>query len=370
MGVSIHRSLKDDVIARAFELGFAVAGATGVEPLSRWRHEVSKRIEEGTIPAEDWHRRNLQLDPRGTMPGAASILVLVRPYSPYVWPFPRGVAAYSAHYREYPKGLAATHQLADWLASLGFRAIAQPRLPSKALAVKAGVGSYGTNSLIHCREFGSFVTIHAILTDARLDPDEPAALSECGQCDACIRACPVGAIAGPGVVDLRKCVRAHMGSGKIVPAELREGYGTSILGCEACQRSCPRNARALKAASMPPADELEAFSLRGFLSDTGGPLKERLDRMAGLVGANYARENRVLADAAIAAGNARDPDLVGALARALGHPHAPVRAHTAWALGVADGADAEQILRKALASEHDVVVRNEIRMALGEAFRP
>lgn len=368
-----HRGLKDDVIAKAFELGFTVVGATGVEPLFEWHHEVSKRIGEGIIPAEDWHRRNLRLDPREIMPDAASILVLVRPYTPYVSSFPRGVAGYSAHYREYPRGLEATRQLADWLAGMGIKAVTQPRLPGKVLAAKAGMGSYGRNSLIRCREFGSFVTIHAILTDAHLEPDSPAVVSDCGECDVCVRACPVGAIRPLGTLDLTRCIRAHMGSGRIVPVELREAYGASILGCDVCQRCCPRNARAMMGASLPPSDELEAFSLAGLLGDDAATRKERLDKMGTLIGTNYSKENRILADAAIAAGNSQDADLLGVLARTLEHPHAPVRAHSAWAIGriaasqsvsVYVSGEARTILNKALAAETDPPVEAEITRAL------
>ncbi len=357
--------LKEGMIEESRKLGFGVARVTRIEPVSEWASEVTRRIGEGMLSPSDWARRRLGPDPRGAMPEAASCVVLARPYSPYALPFPRGIAGYSAHYREYPRGVEAARRLADWLAGEGLRSLAGPRLPFKALAVRAGVGSYGKNSVIYCREFGSFVTIHVILTDARLELDEPEVLSECGECDACVRACPVGAIAAPGTVDLRKCVRAHMGSGKVVPSELRRAYGNSILGCEACQRSCPRNARVLQDATAPPAGDLEAFSLQGLLSDAGDALRERLDRMAALVGANFARERQVLADAAIAAGNAGDPGLAGALAHALEHPHAPVRAHAAWALGmIGEAGNAAAILRRALAGERDAVVRSEISAAL------
>ncbi len=353
------------VIAEAARgLGFAAMGVTSVEPLLDWRGEVRRRISDGMMASRDWLRRKLEHDPREILPGAASVLVFARAYTPYTGPFPPGTARYAAHYVEYPKGLEAVRALAARLETMGFDAVPQPRLPAKALAVRAGLGSYGRNSLVYCSEHGSFVTLHTILTTACLEPDPPAPMSTCGDCDACTRACPSGALGRAGALDMRKCVRAHMGQGRLVPEGLRRAWGTSILGCEACALSCPRNSRAVREARVPPAGEASAFSLAGLLGDSGRALRSRLEAIAALVGANYARQNRILADAAIAAGNTRDPDLVPALARSLEHRHAPVRAHSAWALGEIGGEASRKLLERALVAEADAEVRAEIERAL------
>lgn len=357
-------ALKRDIAAKAFDLGFAAVGVAGVEPLIEWQREVDRRISEGLISAEDWRRRKLRFDPRHIASGATSVFVLVRAHAPHLLPFPHGVAGYSAHYREYPKGLSATRELADWLANMGIGTIPQPRLPSKTLAVLAGVGSYGRNSLVQCGEPGSFVTLHTILTDARVEPDEPAPLSECGDCDACMRACPVGALGPSGVLDMRRCIRAYMGSGRLVPPGLRRAYRTDILGCDACQRCCQRNASALRRQRPPSGDDLALFSLAGLLADSPAALKTRLREIGGILGTNYARPNRVLADAAIAAGNTNDPALLEPLAHALEHPHPPVRAHSAWAIGEIGSGAGRSVLLSALARETSPLVKDEITGAV------
>ncbi len=363
-GTVHERGLKDDITAKALGLGFRVVRVTDVDPLSAWDFEVHRRRREGMVGPNERHLRNLRADPREIMPEAASIVMLARPYVPFAPPLPEGMAGYSAHYRAYPEGRAAAQQVASEFERIGVRAVAQPRLPNKALAVWAGLGSYGRNSLVHCPKFGSFVSIHAILTDAALERDAPAEICDCGECDACVEACPTGAIMPGGAVDLRKCVRAYMDSGEIVPVELREAYGTSILGCEACQRACPRNAKALQRAILPAAEDIKVFSLAGLFCDDEGQRRERLERMAALVGANYARERRVLTDAAIAVGNSGDADLAAAVARGLEHPHAPVRAHSAWAIGRLGARAVRHALRKALVAEDDPTVAREIEWAL------
>jgi len=360
------RSLRDAITARAMDLGFGAVGVTSVDPLPEWDHEVRRRVREGVVPPDERHRylRNLRTDPREIMPEATSVVVLARPYVPFASPFPKGVAGYSAYYRAYPEGRAAAQELAAELERIGVRTVAQPRLPNKALAVRAGLGSYGRNSLIHCPRFGSFVSIHTILIGAALEPDVPSEVCDCGKCDACVRACPTGAIRPGGAVDLARCVRAYMNSGRSVPVELREAYGTSILGCDACQRCCPRNAAAMKRASAPPEEDHEVFSLAGILGDDPGERKRRLAMMAAVLGRNYSRENRILADAAIAAGNTMDPGLLEPLGWALQHPHEPVRAHAAWAIGRIGGRAGVRLLEKAHATETSELVMNEIKHAL------
>ncbi|MGE5584627.1 MAG: epoxyqueuosine reductase [Bacillota bacterium] len=360
-----ERGLKDDIAEKAIDLGFGVVRVTGADPLATWEVEVERRHREGMIGANERHLRDLGADPRQVMPGAASVVILARPYAPFAWPLPEGMAGYSAYYRAYPQGRAAARQLASECERLGVRAIAGPRLPNKALAARAGLGSFGRNSLVHCQQFGSFISIHSVLIDAALEPDEPAAeICDCGGCAACVSACPTGAIMPGGAIDLRRCVRAYMDSGEVVPLELREAYGTSILGCEACQRVCPRNAKALQEAVPLAAEDPEVFSLAGLFCDDEGQRRERLERMAVAIGTNYARERRVLTDAAIAVGNSGDPGLAVAVARGLGHLQAPVRAHSAWAIGRLRSRAAKPALEKALGAEPDPEVAREIRWAL------
>ncbi|MCR4403328.1 MAG: HEAT repeat domain-containing protein [Firmicutes bacterium] len=364
--------LRSLIAEKAEALGFAAVGVTGVDALSEWDHEIERRVEAGIMSAKQRqvYLRRLGSSPSGIMPAARSIVVLARPYVPFVSPFPKGAAGYSAHYCAYPQGHAAALLLARELEGVGVRtAAADASLPVKPLAVRAGIGSYGLNSLVHCRESGSFVTLHAIVTDAALDADESSGASapdeHCGGCGACVQACPTGAIqqAG-GVVDLARCVRAYMNSGEIVPVEIRLAYGANILGCDACQRCCPLNARASSRAVEPSMEALELFSLAGILGDGVMERRTRLEKMRCIIGRNYARENRILADAAIAAGNTKEPSLLAPLASLISHPHEPVRAHAAWAIGRIGGPAAVHVLEKALSAETSPRVVKEIEEAL------
>jgi epoxyqueuosine reductase QueG len=73
------------------------------------------------------------------------------------------------------------------------------------LGARAGLGYIGRNGLLIHPEYGAQVRYVSVLTDLDFIPDTPVDFS-CGECRACIEACPVHAISERGV-DIEKCYR-------------------------------------------------------------------------------------------------------------------------------------------------------------------
>ena len=360
-----------DMTEKAVELGFELIGRTTPEPLFEWGGEVEGRIKKGLIPKDAWSRRGMGFEPKKLMPDVERILILVRSHKPFAEPFPSGIAAYSAHYREYPIGQKSAVLFVRWLQEMGINAVLTSKLPLKALAVKAGLGTYGRNSLVYAGKLGSFITLYGILIDKAGGEDTlPSAsqrdqgVPQCGECDICVRQCPTGAIRPNAVIDHSRCIRNYMGSGELVPPGIREAYGVRLLGCEICQRVCPRNAHVLNSLSLPPDEEFEMFSLATLLGATQASWKEASKDIVEIIGKNYARRARVLGDATIAAGCSKDTSLLEPLKEALRYPHVPVRAHSAWAIGRIGTPEAKEILREALQKEGDPQVICEIQSAM------
>jgi epoxyqueuosine reductase len=69
-------------------------------------------------------------------------------------------------------------------------------LPHKTVATRAGLGWIGKCALLITREFGSALRITTVLTDAEINPGQPVNASECGECIACVEACPGRAPSG------------------------------------------------------------------------------------------------------------------------------------------------------------------------------
>ncbi|MDI9332125.1 MAG: tRNA epoxyqueuosine(34) reductase QueG [Alphaproteobacteria bacterium] len=226
--------------------------------------------------------------------------------------------------------------------SLGYRVFTDsaPVLEVE-LATRAGLGWRGKHTLLLNRQAGSMFFLGEIFLDRSL-PASTVHSDHCGQCSACITACPTGAITAPYRLDARRCISyltiEH--TGPIAP-ELRPLMGNRIYGCDDCQLVCPWN----KYAQISPVADfstrhglnaagllaLWAWSEADFLSRTEGSAIRRI---------GYERWRRNLA---VAIGNAlRDPSCSGrepmrqALQAARVQASPLVIEHIDWALAQSD----------------------------------
>ena len=69
-------------------------------------------------------------------------------------------------------------------------------LPFKTVATRAGLGWIGKCATLVTKEYGNAIRLCAVLTDARLDVGTPVDISHCGDCVACVEACPAHAASG------------------------------------------------------------------------------------------------------------------------------------------------------------------------------
>ncbi|MFY9279491.1 MAG: 4Fe-4S double cluster binding domain-containing protein [Caldicoprobacterales bacterium] len=356
--------LKDQLIEYGTKLGFGIIRVTTCEPLKLWNYQRNIRKKQDPDSAYLWD--NLKYDPKEIMPEARSIVVAIWAHTPYKSNFPKGIGRFSAYYREYPKGRQAAYRLGKFLEQAGYNTIVQPNLPAKEIAYRAGIGYFGKNALIHTQEYGSWISLHYILTDAPLTPDESMdRISDCGDCNLCMRTCPTSAIQREGQVIPSKCIRHHMLSSDFVPVDIREKMGSRMLGCDICQMVCPFNKKGILEAGLPSPEEMDLFNIKDILKEWSTGLKNRMNNMGELIGKNYARAQKILSMAVILAGNSKDKSYIPYLIPLLKHPHAPIRGHSAWAIGKIKADGFEDILNKALIQEKDNRVREEIDRALG-----
>lgn len=355
----------DRIEERARQLGFGQIAFLPVQSFPLWEQGIKIRKKIDPETADYWEKRGLSHQCLSIMEDAKTIIAATWPYLPYKYPFSPDKGYYSAHYSAYPRGREAVSELSKLLTDQGCKVLIDPPLPVKEIAYRSGLGKFGKNSLIHNEQSGSLMTLHLILTNAQLPASvtAPGEISDCGSCRLCIDACPMNAIDENGALRLSRCIRYHMLSSDIIPLEVREEIGDRILGCEDCQISCPRN-RAVYNNAVKAEREQEVFDIRKLLSDHAAGLKKHMKPIGELLGKNYARPQRILSMAVIAAGNSGDQSYIPLLAAALYHPHPPIRAHSAWAIGKLGGQNAVEALQKAIKNEKDSRVLEELNMAL------
>lgn len=91
-------------------------------------------------------------------------------------------------------------------------------LDCKALAHAAGLGSVGRGGFFLTPEFGHRQRFGLVLTDTALESDPIVEPNLCAGCDACLKACPLGALTdtgsqGPFALDTERCGVCANGKG-------------------------------------------------------------------------------------------------------------------------------------------------------------
>ena len=111
----------------------------------------------------------------------------------------------------------------------------------KAWAAKSGLGWIGKHSNLITKSNGSFYFIAELIIDLQLDYDY-AVTDHCGNCTACIDACPTQAITEPYVVDGSKCISYFTIELKNeIPSDMKGKFNDWMFGCDICQDVCPWN---------------------------------------------------------------------------------------------------------------------------------
>jgi epoxyqueuosine reductase len=204
------------------------------------------------------------------------------------------------------------------------------------LAEKAGLGWRGKHTLLLSRSAGSMFFMGEFLVDLPLPVDEPTG-AHCGQCSACITACPTQAILGPGKLDARRCISyLTIELKNAIPVELRPLIGNRIYGCDDCQTACPWNKFAQRAV-LPDFDERHGLGQRL----AGGAVRwseEEFNRKMEGSPIRRIGHERWLRNLAVGLGNAAaagargDAAIVAALLARRDDPSPLVREHVEWAL--------------------------------------
>jgi epoxyqueuosine reductase len=294
-----------------------------------------------TWMAETFEQRS---DPRQLMGDAKSLIMLGLNYGPAVDPLAAlsrpetGAISVYARHRDYHDVLKGKlKELAAFLVVAARPEKADVKvfvdtapLLEKPLAARAGLGWQGKHTNLVSREFGSWLFLGAILTNFELPPDPPES-DHCGQCRACLDACPTAAFPAPYRLDARRCISyltiEHQGP---IPLEFRTAIGNRIYGCDDCLAVCPWNkfasvGREAKLAARadlnaPPLAELARLDDASFRSlFAGGPIK-RVGRA------------RFVRNVMIAIGNSNDRSLAQVAKERLDDASPLVRGAAVWAL--------------------------------------
>lgn len=242
---------RQDIIDKAFELGFADIGFTGIEPFSSQKDYLNNENSHYGWTEKIGLSLKESIDPSSVLENARSIIVLLHGY--YTKSIPVSLLnnygrCYLTDDRVTKDGLyLIIKAFREFLRNNNIHSRLSKSLPDKLAAARAGVGTFGKNCLLYASRSvkrSSWVVPVVIVVDREFEPDSPSVITGCPDwCrNACIASCPTRALLGGGRIDPIRCISylTYYGEG-LTPMELREPMGMYIYGCDRCQNVCPRN---------------------------------------------------------------------------------------------------------------------------------
>jgi epoxyqueuosine reductase len=347
-------ALRERLEEKARELGFCAFGVARADAAPRAGERLREWLAEGAHGDMLWmaETADRRASPFGLWPDVRSVISLGMSYAPSADPLAlagqpdRGrisVYAQGADYHDVVK--KALKALARWLVDEAARSSGSGQgcelkvfvdtapVMEKPLAEAAGLGWQGKHTNLVSRSDGSWLFLGAIYTTLELEAAAAPHPAHCGSCTACLDICPTDAFPAPFRLDARRCISyltiEHQGP---IPEEYREAIGNRVYGCDDCLAVCPWNRfadTARRHQAFVPRAELAAPALGDLLAlddaafrrvFAGSPIK-RIGR------------NRMVRNAAIAAGNSGRAELVPVLERLAEDEDAVVAEAASWALG-------------------------------------
>lgn len=234
--------------------GFDLCGVAPCRHLVRNEQFFRRWLGDGRHASLGYLERNLdkRFDVRRLVEGAQTIVVCAVGYKNglsdgYPDDFRAKIASYAltADYHATIKGMLGDlfGRLRAAEPALAGRAFVDSApLVEKQLAVEAGLGWIGRQSLLVTPQYGSYVVLgELILTEETDRYDAPFEGSRCGTCRSCIDNCPTGAVAPDRTIDTGHCISCRTIEREQPGQTDLHGW---IFGCDACQSLCPWNRRA------------------------------------------------------------------------------------------------------------------------------
>ncbi|HEY0680672.1 MAG TPA: tRNA epoxyqueuosine(34) reductase QueG [Chitinophagaceae bacterium] len=235
----------------AFRLGFEACNVAKAQPLDDEARRLENWLKNGYQGGMQYMENHFEMrvDPRKLVPGAESVIVLLLNYYPSLQQTssPKiSKYAYGLDYHEVIK--EKLRQLLQFIRDnigevngRGF--VDSAPVLERSWAQRSGLGWIGKNGNLITKQKGSFFFIATLITDLKLEYDDPFAKDYCGSCRKCIEACPTDAILEDKVIDGSRCISYFTIELKemMIPENMQGKFQDWMFGCDICQDVCPWN---------------------------------------------------------------------------------------------------------------------------------
>lgn len=277
------------------KLKFDLINFAKAEPLTKEFDMLQEWLKMGFHSDMHWIENNLEkrFDPKNILPSVKSIVVLASNYynnelhsnspdtakiSRYAWG------------RDYHKVLKIRlKKLENFIknnypnSETKFFTDTGP-IMEKSWAVRSGLGWLGKHTNVISRDIGSWFFISVLLTNIEFCYDNPID-DYCGNCTACIDACPTNAIVQPYLIDSNKCISyltIEQKPDKEISPDMAQNLDNWVFGCDVCQDVCPWN-KFKKQTNEPdffPRENMQSITIQELLNMSEESFNSRFEGMA------------------------------------------------------------------------------------------
>ncbi len=242
--------------------GWAAAGVSAPEIPKSVQDYYRQWLKEKKGPQMHYLEKRLleRLDPQKYFEGVKSILCFALYYHPgWAQKTPK-ISNYAwdsdYHLRLKTKLEQTAEKLKAQIGEFDFRiCVDTSPVLEKQLAIQAGLGWQGKNTLILRRGLGSQFFLGEIFTSIPMERFEISlpVSDHCGTCQRCLEACPTRALS-PYELDASQCISYWTLEHKGEFTSQTPSWKDWIAGCDICQEVCPWNQK-LIAIGGPPEPE-------------------------------------------------------------------------------------------------------------------
>jgi epoxyqueuosine reductase len=284
---------KTELIKRLSKtLGFEACGIAKAKELSENAENLKTWLDNGFQANMHWMENHFEkrIDPTNLVENAKSVIVLLKNYYPENYPFKNKKIKIARYALGEDYHSVIKKKLKTFLKKLntdigpvnGRYFVDSAPVLERSLAIEAGLGWIGKNSILINQKLGSYCFIAELIVDIELEYDQ-SVKNLCGTCTVCIDACPTGAILQPYIIDSNKCISYHTIENKDdIPGDIRNNQNGWVFGCDICQEVCPWNKKA-KSHNEPafmPNEKLKTLSENDLQNLSENDFKEIFQKSA------------------------------------------------------------------------------------------
>jgi epoxyqueuosine reductase len=234
----------------ALQNRFDYCGIAKAQPLNEDARRLEKWLQQGMHGSMKYMENyfDLRVDPTKLVPGAKSVITLLKNYYPAQSNSEIRISKY-AYGKDYHEVIKASlrkmiHELQEKIGQFQGRGFVDSApVLERSWAQRSGLGWVGRNGNLITKQTGSFFFIATLIVDVDLNYDDPFAKDFCGSCKKCVEACPTEAILPDKTINGSKCISYFTIELKdeIIPEEMKGKFNDWMFGCDICQDVCPWN---------------------------------------------------------------------------------------------------------------------------------